>query len=178
MGTNGLLNKTKLAVFDLDGTLMDTPLPEEGKLIYKEKSGKDWPYQGWWGRELSLDMDIFDIQPIASVIVDYEKQKTNKSTVMVMLTGRRFILKDSVIKILDAHSLEFDEYHFNRGGATEVAKMNTITELLAKYPNVTEVELWDDRLEHIPIFKEFGDALVKKSRLKNFHINVVDSFRH
>ena len=28
---------TKLAIFDFDGTLVDTPLPETGKELYQEK---------------------------------------------------------------------------------------------------------------------------------------------
>jgi phosphoserine phosphatase len=35
---------TKLAVFDFDGTLVDTPLPENGRKEYKAKTGQDWPF--------------------------------------------------------------------------------------------------------------------------------------
>jgi hypothetical protein len=169
---------TKLAVFDFDGTLVDTPLPEEGKKTYKEKTGKDWPFPGWWGQPLSLDMDIFDMPTVPMVTSAYKKEKINPDTCMVMLTGRMVKLGDLVKKILTSKGLTFDEYHFNRGGSTETAKMKTMDSLLEKYPNVYELEMWDDRLEHIPIFQAWGNNLVKSGRLKSFNINVVPADRH
>ena len=50
--------------------------------------------------------------------------------------------------------------------------------LLEKYPKVYELEMWDDRLEHIPVFQSWGDSLVKSGRLKRFNINVVPADRH
>jgi len=37
-------NITKLAVFDFDGTLIMTPLPDTGRQQYREKTGKEWPH--------------------------------------------------------------------------------------------------------------------------------------
>ena len=169
---------TKLAVFDFDGTLVDTPLPEEGKKTYKEKTGKDWPFPGWWGQPLSLDLSIFDMPTVPMVMSAYRKEKISPDTCTVMLTGRMVKLGDMVKKILDSKGLTFDEYHFNRGGSTETAKMKTMESLLEKYPNVYELEMWDDRLEHIPVFQSWGDNLVKSGRLKKFNINVVPADRH
>ena len=39
------LNKqliTKFRVWDFDGTLIDTPLPDKGKITYQDKTGKIW----------------------------------------------------------------------------------------------------------------------------------------
>lgn len=169
---------TKLAIWDFDGTLVDTPLPEFGKVEYQRKTGKVWPFPGWWGRALSLDMTIFDMPTVPMVMKAYEQEKKDPHTCMVMLTGRMVELGDLVKSILDAKGLEFDEYHFNRGGKTEVAKMKTMSKLLEKYPKAKELELWDDRIEHIPIFQEWGDALVESGRLDSFNINVVPADRH
>ena len=51
----------KLISFDFDDTLVKTPLPEEGKIVWKEKTGTDWPHRGWWSKPESLDMEIFDM---------------------------------------------------------------------------------------------------------------------
>ena len=169
---------TKLAVFDFDGTLVDTPLPDVGKKEYKEKTGKDWPFPVWWGQPLSLDLSIFDMPTVPMVMSAYKKEKISPDTCMVMLTGRMVKLGDMVKKILDSKGLTFDEYHFNRGGSTETAKMKTMESLLEKYPKVYELEMWDDRLEHIPVFQSWGDSLVKSGRLKRFNINVVPADRH
>lgn len=173
-----ITKKTKLTIWDFDGTLIDTPLPDFGKKHYEDKTGIKWPHKGWWGRELTLDMDIFDMPVVPQVIEAYHKEKADDSTLMVMLTGRMEIMRPHVIKILDSHDLKFDEYHFNKFGATEVAKVRTMTKLLEKYPDVTEMECWDDRLEHIPIFEKFGEDLVKSGRLVSFKMNVVPADRH
>jgi hypothetical protein len=169
---------TKLTIWDFDGTLVDTPLPEEGKKIYKEKTGKDWPHAGWWGQPMSLDMSVFDIPTINSVIGDYKKETTNPDTMIVMVTGRMVKLTDLVKEILNRHGLKFHEYHFNRGGSTESAKKKTFDQILSQNPSIKEVEQWDDREEHIPIFQAWGDEQVESGRLNKFNINVVPSTRH
>ena len=169
---------TKLDVFDFDGTLISTPLPEEGKKTYKEKTGKDWPHAGWWGQPMSLDMNVFDMPTINSVISDYKKEITNPNTMIVMATGRMVKLTDLVKAILNKHGLRFHEYHFNRGGSTDSAKKKTFDQILSQHPSIREVELWDDREEHIPIFQAWGDEHVASGRLDKFNINVVPSVRH
>lgn len=37
----------KLSFYDFDGCLVNSPEPEEGKRIYKEKTGDDYPHKGW-----------------------------------------------------------------------------------------------------------------------------------
>jgi hypothetical protein len=171
-------NITKLSVFDFDGTLVDTPMPEDGKKVYKEKTGQDWPFAGWWGQPLSLSMDVFEMPTIASTIKAYNNEKRDASTAVVMLTGRMVKLGDKVKDILDKKGLKFDEYHYNKGGSTDVAKIKTLDELLIKYPNVQKIEMWDDRDEHIPIFQAWGDKLVSSGRLSDFKINHVIQQRH
>ena len=166
-------NVTKLSVFDFDGTLVNTPLPEQGREVYKAKTGKEWPHKGWWGREESMDMNIFDIKPNRSVVKDYKKQRNDIHTATIMLTGRMEKLGNKVKEILDANNLKFDGYFFNKGGSTDVEKLKTLDNILAQNPNITYVEMWDDRLTHIPIFQEWGDKKMEEGRLKDFKINVV-----
>jgi hypothetical protein len=40
---------------------VDTELPESGKQIYLDKTGKEWPHIGWWGKAESLDIEILKI---------------------------------------------------------------------------------------------------------------------
>ena len=168
----------KLTIWDFDGTLVDTPLPEEGKKIYKEKTGKDWPHAGWWGQPLSLDMSVFDMPTVPSVIADYEKEKTDPSTMTVMLTGRMVKLGDLVRKILADKHLTFDEYHFNRGGSTDTAKIKTMEDILRRVNTIREIHMWDDREEHIPVFQAWGDNMVKQGVIDKFDITVVPETRH
>ena len=164
---------SKIAIFDFDQTLVSTPTPERGKEIYEDKTGTPWPYYGWWSKKESLDLEIFDIPVVDEVIKDYHIEKQNDETLVVMLTGRLSKLSAEVEKILAEKGLEFDEYHYNKGGSTDVAKMKTMESLLEKYPTVTEIQQWDDRLEHIPIFEQWGKEQCLSGRLKDFSITVV-----
>lgn len=164
---------TKLVVFDFDNTLIDTPLPEMGKRIYQEKTGKEWPHKGWWGRAESLDMDIFNMPVIPSVKVTYNKEKNNPNTLLIMMTGRLQKLSNEVEKILSANGFKFDDYFYNSGEDTLVFKINKLNQLLHQYPKIQSVLLNDDREEHIAAFQAWGDNQIEMGRLKQFKINFV-----
>jgi FMN phosphatase YigB (HAD superfamily) len=167
----------KMFIWDFDGTLVDSPLPEFGKVEYKNKTGNDWVFEGWWGKPLSLSLKIFDIPKIESVTSEYDKVKSCETICKVMLTGRIKKLSEQVKEILESHELKFDEYHYNNGGSTEISKIKTMDSLLEKYPDVREINMWDDRLAHIPIFKNWGDNQIKLGRIDVFNITVVPSTR-
>ena len=168
------MEKTKIAVFDFDGTLMATPLPDTGKDLYKKNTGKDWPHKGWFSKPESLCMKSFDINPIKDVLEAYQSEK-EKGSILVMLTGRMSRLEPHVKAILDAHDMKFEHYLYNTGGDTKDVKLASLDKLLNDYPSVVEVEMWDDRLIHIPFFEEWGKVNCLSGRLKDFKINVVPS---
>jgi len=149
-------NITKISIFDFDGTLMATPEPETGMKIYKEKTGKDWPFQGWWGRNESLDMDIFDIKPISSVIADYNKERVKPNTRVIMMTGRIPKNADYVEKILNKYNITFDEYIYKKASDTLSFKINKLEEMLKSYSKLKEIEIWEDRVLHSKAFEEWG----------------------
>lgn len=149
-------NITKISIFDFDGTLMATPEPETGMKIYKEKTGKDWPFQGWWGRNESLDMDIFDIKPISSVIADYNKERVKPNTRVIMMTGRIPKNADYVEKILNKYNITFDEYIYKKASDTLSFKINNLEEMLKSYSKLKEIEIWEDRVLHSKAFEEWG----------------------
>lgn len=39
-------------------TLFHTPEENEGKRIWKDRTGERWPYNGWWGKSESIDPEI------------------------------------------------------------------------------------------------------------------------
>jgi FMN phosphatase YigB (HAD superfamily) len=167
-------NVKKLSVFDFDGTLVDTPTPVVGKTIWKLKKGEDWPYQGWWGRNESLDMSVFDMPVIEKTIESYREEISKSDTLVIMLTGRTHQNSGHVKSILDSHGLKFHKYLFKRGGDTLIDKVRQLESLLKELPNLEEIEMWDDRTEHIPHFIEWGEKL---SPIK-FKMNVVPSNHH
>jgi FMN phosphatase YigB (HAD superfamily) len=148
---------TKISIFDFDGTLMDTPHPEEGKKEWEEFTGKKYPHIGWWSKPESLDDAVFDIQPIESTVSDYKKEMTNPNTLVIMLTGRLPHQSEQIEELLALHEINFDEYHYKSNGDTLTSKINTIKSLLHRYPNVTEIEMWEDREPHALSFEQWGE---------------------
>jgi len=162
---------TKLSVMDFDGTLVDTGIPDTHKPIWKEKTGTDWPHEGWWGRKESLDLSVFDFKTKPEVISDYRKEAANENTMVIMLTGRRAKLGAEVKAVLDSKGLTFDDYLFNYGSDTLTNKIEQVEKILTYNPEIIFLEMWDDRNEHIPTFEEWGNNLVKIGRLQNFKMN-------
>ncbi len=170
--------RTKLAVFDFDGTLVNTPIPEESKkAMWKEKTGKNWQ-GGWFSNPDSLNMDVFDMPTIPGVISDYKREAADPNSLVIMLTGRIPKLGSYVKAILDAKNLKFDDYLYNEGGATEDSKIKQMEDILKYNPSIREIEFWDDRDPHIPLFRAWGDEMIEKGYLDKFHINHIPGFRH
>lgn len=165
----------KISVFDFDGTLVNTELPETGKPQWKEVKGTDWPHQGWWGRADSLDLDVFENAVIDHVVEDYKKEKNGEDNLVVMLTGRMVGLSVHVEKILDKHGLIFDRKYYNTGGDTITGKLRKIGELLQEFPDVELIELWEDRAPHVELFKQWGETIKPEVKV-NFVEPVIDRF--
>lgn len=166
-------NITKLSVFDFDGTLVDTGTPETHKPIWKEKTGTEYPHKGWWGRKESLDMSVFDFQAKPDVVSAYNQESSNGETMVIMLTGRRPKLGNEVKAILDSKNLSFDLYLYNYGSDTLSNKIEQVNRILGDVPSIVDLEMWDDRNEHIPKFEQWGKELVNSGRLNSFNMNHV-----
>tara|TARA_B100001769_G_C22112498_1_gene602355 strand:+ start:7406 stop:9271 length:1866 start_codon:yes stop_codon:yes gene_type:complete len=162
------LDINKIAIFDFDGTLMDTPHAEEGKREWEEKTGSPYPHRGWWSKRESLDTEVFNIQPIKSTIRDYVIENEVPTTYMVMLTGRLPNQKDQVEDILHTNDIVFDEYHYKDDGDTLKSKLNTIVSLLNRFPNTELIEMYEDREPHAIAFEEWG-----KENDVNIKVNLV-----
>lgn len=174
---------TKLYVFDFDDTLIRTPLPEKGRVIWQQFHGFPFPSKseeeveqnrkitGWWGRKESLDMETFNMPLIPEVKSAYDKVKSDPEVMKVMLTGRREKLSNEVRAILDSKGLDFDMYLYNNKSDTLSAKIDYLNDILSSNPSIVDVVLHDDRDEHIATFQAWGDGLVANGRLENFTMN-------
>jgi pyruvate-formate lyase len=160
----GIEEVYKVSVFDFDGTLIDTALPGEGKKIWKEKTGTEYPHAGWWGRKESLYVDVYDNAPFDDVVSDYRKAVSEPNTHVSLCTGRMVKLSNEVNAILNKYNFKFDDVvlngdgRFSKGSGDTVAfKIRYLASLQKTFPNLKEIEFWDDRDEHIPTFKQWGD---------------------
>lgn len=140
--------------FDFDGTLFDTPGPEIGKPIFKEKTGIDWPHRGWWSKRESLDPQIFDIKPIDWVYKEYLKA-TSGNDMVIMATGRMDSLRPQVTNILKSNNIEFDGVYLNTGGDTYLYKTRLFESLIKKH-NPESFIIYDDRDPHLVKFVDWA----------------------
>lgn len=168
------IKKTSLNIFDFDGTLVRTQVPETGKPLWKEKTGNEWPHVGWWGRKESLDNEIFEQPVIEATIAEYKRLIVDENGHTIMLTGRRKKLAKEVEIILAANDLTFAEYRYNYGGDTISNKIEQIGNILKEMKDIEEINIFEDRIEHIGIFKQYFEGLFDKNRLKMFRIYQVN----
>ena len=145
----------ELHVFDFDGTLVNTPIPEDGMRQYYEETGEKWPFQGWWGRAESLAPPLtMDAGP---ALEEYRASSTRSDVARIMMTGRRSKLKASVETVMREFNISHCHEHiFNgTGHDTLTYKLNELRRLVAVY-KPKRVRIWEDRISHAAAFEEFG----------------------
>jgi len=158
---------SKLISFDLDKTLFFTPEPKEGQEIFKNKTGLDWPYAGWWGRKETLNLDIFEIPLNIYVYNEYLKHKADENSYVILATGRlEKKMRREVDILLDVNSIFFDEVHCNPGRDTYDFKSELFSKLIMKQkPDV--FIMYDDRYEHLVKFEQWARDMPCKIEITN-----------
>lgn len=157
--------KTKLNLWDFDGTLFDSPLQESGVAQWEEKNKAKFPHIGWWSKPESLCLNTFDIQPLTETYNTYLAELEKEDVLNVLMTGRLFRIKEHVEKVLEKFESKFDHRYFNTGGDTFVFKSKKLDELLLRYPHVTEVEIWEDRQDHVDKFTQWAEGKAFKFKI-------------
>lgn len=186
-------NYKKMAVFDFDGTLVWSPSPStlidnvparehyDRWLVVQGLPPRKW--QGWWGRKETLmppifgkmeeDRLVFPLEclnhDLAALVEAYCK---DPEILTVLMTGRHTKMthpnKTHVCRaILDSYGLYFGEYHYNTGGETLTFKCKTFDNILDRFPSIDDVEIFEDRADHISKFWEWV-----KLRKREGHISI------
>ena len=143
--------QTILNVFDFDGTLMDSPMPNPGKEKYNEITGKDWPHKGWWGQIDSLKP--FEVQPIEQTKDFYNKYSTIPNSITILMTNRMAKFEPVVKEKLDGLYV-FDYYDFKNDNRE---KPERIKDMLKNNPSIDTINIFDDMDEQIMRFNKFKD---------------------
>lgn len=153
------MNYTEISFYDFDGCLMNSPLPDEGKMIWQEKTGQPYPYEGWWGRAESLNSNVFDIKPFPNVLNHLKKDQAKAYVYTVLLTSRMTKLKPQIEQILSENNIMFDELSLKSGGEN---KTDRILKFLEKFPTVHTINIYDDRDKELVLFEEFNKEFKHK----------------
>lgn len=163
----------RLAVYDFDGTLMDSPEPETGKQIWKEKTGQEYPHQGWWGRKESLDTDVFDIKPFPKILGKLKADMADPDTTTIILTSRMEKLRPQLENILNLNGIKVDEL-ITKNGSDD--KGDIILKIENYNQDLEEIVVYDDfagkRPEKIAEYTKIKDLILPRVQ---YHIYYVDN---
>jgi len=154
----------RLFAFDFDKTLMQTPEPEEGKVIWKEKTGTEYPHIGWWSKPESLDLNVFNIKPFPNVLNVLKKEMSNPYSYVIVLTSRLEKLRSSVHSVLDANWIDVHKLDMANDKRT---KGDKILEYINEFPSLEEINVYDDREKDIASYKE-----IRKNIPENIKFNI------
>jgi hypothetical protein len=146
----------RLAAFDMDGTLIDTPMPENGKLEWQKYYNKPFQYQGWWGRPESLDLNVFNIKAFPSVLNQLKKELVTPDTLVIVLTSRMEKLRPQVQAILDANNIHVHKLDMRK---SEHDKGVKILRYLEELPDLKVINVYDDRDSDIESYKNIVNQI-------------------
>lgn len=162
-----LMNKDKTTIFriafyDFDGTIIDSPMPDLGKLLWAKKYGKVYPHRGWWSKSESLDMELFDIKPIKEVERRLQKDIKDKNCWVVLLTNRISKLKPEVSKVLNHLNISVDE--FQMMDRINFSKSIRIKNVLQDFPQASQIDILDDDDKNIHDFLKLKNELQQEGK--------------
>lgn len=145
-----------LHAIDFDGTLCNSPEPEEGKVTWEDVTGEEYPHIGWWGRKESLDTDVFEINMFDDIVNIVRREELNEDSYVFVLTNRIEKLKPEVQNILNLNGVRVDFVDTKRNGKN---KGERILEYLETFPDLEEINVYDDRPKEIDSFKSVIDKM-------------------
>lgn len=150
---------TKLDIFDFDKTIMETMDAGPGIRAWERITGLKFAKPDWFKTSESLDIRLPHI-PIWETIHRADESLKNRSSITILMTGRKDHLRSDVIDLCDFYDIKFQRYFCTpEHMLTLEYKLRKLAYLLDEYPEVVEVEMWDDRHHHADAFEALGNEL-------------------
>ena len=152
----------RVAFYDFDGTIIDSPMPDLGKLLWAKENGISYHHKGWWSKPESLDMSIFDIKGVRAVEQRLQKDINNKNCWTVLLTNRLSKLESEVLKVLNHLNINLDELQM-------MDKINLSKSMRVKYtlqglPQANQIDIYDDDDKNISDFLQLKNELTQEGK--------------
>lgn len=171
---------TRLSFWDFDGTLMDSPVPEEGRAKWKEVTGSDFPHPtGWWSKPESLDDEVFDIKPFPAVLSQLNDDNARTDTKTILLTNRDIKLAPQVKHLLNKYNIHFDGFSMKDGSGEKDERMDKYIE---NYPDVKEISFFEDMEDQLTLISRLkrmvldDDIMINIYKAENGSLALVESF--
>ena len=137
------------AIYDFDGTLIDSPEPEVGKPQWEKVKGQPYPHKGWWGRAESLDTDVFDIKPFPTILAKLQADMADPDTTTIILTSRMEKLRPQLENIMQLNGISVDELITKKGRED-------------KGDVILRIENYNQDLEEIVVYDDFAGRMANK----------------
>lgn len=144
---------TTLNVFDFDRTLFFTHDSATGKEKYEKVFNKEYPHKGWFGKEESL-LDELDIKENEQMRRIYKNLSKKKNTANVLISNRIYYLEDRLIEFLKDRGYHFDDVSLAQGSKRKPSRLEEIWD---HYPDIKEINIFDDLGSAIEQYKELQD---------------------
>ena len=142
-------NIKTLNVYDFDSTLFFTPGPEEGKEKYKQIFNKEYPHEGWWGREESLS-DELDMKRNEQLKTIYDTLKSEPDSSSILISDRIFKLQNRLERFLADREYSFDSLLLKKDHKDKAERLEGF---LLNNEGITEINIFDDQHEAIEKYK-------------------------
>ena len=131
----------KLALFDFDNTLFETPYNEDPNYMDKPES---------------LSIRKWKFEPILETIKKFKECKKEKNTKVILLTNRIDSVHPELKNLLEEYGLVFDDYKMIIGVDGNRSKGKRVKDLILSN-SVGSVEYWEDKDKHIEDVKNTMD---------------------
>lgn len=134
--------------------------------IYNEKTGKLWPYSGYYSELSSLCYPL----PIrkGTAAGHLYKSMKDQSAIIIVMSGRNIWFRRTILGILFRYDM-FTNYLIlkpNREYDTLSYKADILYDLVKYFPSLKDVHLWDDDMEHLKWYKEeFANRFFRKNNV-------------
>ena len=110
--------------------------------------------------------------PIPKTLSAYKEQSSRPDTMVLLLTGRHAGVGKLVTDILNSKGLKFNDYIYKTGNLdTADFKIEVLDKLVNNNPILEEIEIWEDRDDHLPVFQDWAS----KQKLKVIVHHITDA---
>lgn len=168
--------KTKLDVFDIDGTLYRTPIYRADWWIKNDPQAYNKIKYDWWTSRLSLGDPYIPCPAPTDMHIEHIVQRARESEAdpnshFVIMTGRVESLRDLVERnILEGMGLAPDRIFLKEYGRTAQYKEAKLLELIEDL-GITEVEMWEDQHKYVV---RYGQFLENHPQIETYKVHHVD----